>query len=440
MYRRGELIIVGHVKGGALRIREEKSRTMSNGFISLPVLAMKETLRERFSKAIPFRHVVIDNFLDEALARALLREFPVSRDGGTINRFGAAGKKAFHRNLALLGPAYRLVDEQFRMGNVLEWIGDVADIGGLIYDETNFGGGTHENFDGRDLRPHVDFNYHPTTGLHRRLNLIIYLNEGWHSEWGGSIALHSDPRDPLNETIEYAPAFNRAIIFETTERSWHGFERISLPADEKGRTRKSLSIYLYSADRPAEEIHRRHTTFYVPRPLPARFVEGHVLSAEDAAELGELIGQRDRLIELYQQQQGTQESDSALAARLRIALNDLSLKRHLPILGYVRKIGPAKGLTYDGSVRSQLRVRLHAERAVTRLTARIALPESGPDAAQIQLAAHGLTCETLVRKGEPGEASLALSVLRGEAFDVDVASAAPDVVFHLDSLTFEHAQ
>ena len=37
----------------------------------------------------------------------------------------------------------------------------------------------------------------------------------------------------------------------------------------------------------------RHTTFYVNRPLPERFVEGMTLGAEDVLEVRQLIEARD---------------------------------------------------------------------------------------------------------------------------------------------------
>ncbi|HVA28002.1 MAG TPA: 2OG-Fe(II) oxygenase [Candidatus Baltobacteraceae bacterium] len=259
---------------------------------------------DEFFAAMPFRHVVIDEFFTPTLACELREQFPAADESLSRNRYGAAGLKAYRRDLTALGPAFQAADALFRSAAFLDWLTQVTGIPQLLYDETNFGGGTHENFDGRDLRPHVDFNIHPVSGLHRRLNVIVYLNEDWRDEWGGAIALHSDPRDPLDTIVEYSPSFNRCIIFETNERSWHGFERIRLPEGERHRSRKSLSIYFYTRERPQDELHREHTTFFVPRPLPPRFAGGYALSDEDANELGELIGQRDRLIELYQSELG----------------------------------------------------------------------------------------------------------------------------------------
>jgi len=106
-----------------------------------------------------------------------------------------------------------------------------------------FGGGTHENVDGQELDTHVDFNYLNSSNLHRRLNLLLYLNKDWDVRWGGVVELHSDPRNPSEDKITtIPPIFNRCLIFETSEYSWHAFNKICLPEDQKHRSRKSLSV------------------------------------------------------------------------------------------------------------------------------------------------------------------------------------------------------
>ena len=137
--------------------------------------------------------------------------------------------------------------------------------------------------------------------LHRRINLLIYLNKEWKEAWGGAIELHSDPYNATtDETASFLPLFNRAVIFETNEYSWHGFRRIALPPDKQHLSRKSFSVYLYTKDRPAEEVLAPHTTFYVPQPLPGNLRTGHTLTDEDMLELHIRTQGRDGLLKMYQ--------------------------------------------------------------------------------------------------------------------------------------------
>ena len=259
------------------------------------VTAGAPQLRKSFDTAAPFPYFQIDGFLDSSACAELLDAFPVFEEKRALNEFGELGGKAVHEKLSEIAPCYEHLDRMLRGKDFLGWLSASTGIRRLLYDPDYVGGGTHENREGQELDPHVDFNYHPTQRWHRRLNLILFLNHEWESSWGGCLQLHSDPWSTA-PTVTIEPLFNRCVVFETSERSWHGFEKIRLPAGKEHVTRKSVAVYYYTHERPADEIAPDHGTYYVPRPLPDRYQPGRTLTQEDVAELGELISRRDRQI------------------------------------------------------------------------------------------------------------------------------------------------
>lgn len=247
-----------------------------------------------FERATPFAHCVIDGFLDDAFARRLLEEFPAFERGNRLNEDGQIGGKSTFESIAALGDGFRALDACVQSPAFLDLVGRITGIPDLLYDPHYFGGGTHENRHGQDLDSHVDFNYHPLTSWHRRLNLIVYLNPEWETAWGGALELHRDPYDPEHdEVVRIEPAFNRCVVFETTEHSWHGFDRIVLPDDRRDLGRKSVALYFYTRERPAAQTAGAHSTVYVDRPLPSHLRPGRTLTDRDHAELLELLARRD---------------------------------------------------------------------------------------------------------------------------------------------------
>jgi hypothetical protein len=253
-----------------------------------------DELRRDFLAARPFRYVVVDDFLDAQFCRSLMDEFPGFDPRNALNETGGVGRKAVHANLRTLGPAYRQFDALMRGGEFLKRMSDITGIEDLLYDPEYVGGGTHENLDGQELDIHVDFNYHPTTFQHRRLNLILFLNPEWSESWGGCLELCADPWNPSGpEVVRILPSANRAVLFETTERSWHGFTRITLPREKLELSRRSIAVYFYTKNRPAEETASSHATVYIPRPLHSHLQPGHTLTESDMHELRILIQRRD---------------------------------------------------------------------------------------------------------------------------------------------------
>ena len=262
--------------------------------INPDVLARQDELAVRFRPRDPFRHVVIENFFRDEYARQILAQFPPFERGNARNEAGELGNKSTVEKIRGLGAAYAALDDLVQSREFLDLIGRITGIDDLLYDPWYFGGGTHENRNGQDLDAHVDFNRHPANRWHRRLNLIIYFNHEWNDAYGGSLQLHSDPRSADDRIITITPKFNRAVIFETTETSWHGFPRIALPTDKQALTRKSVALYFYTKDRPVEETAGTHSTIYVDAPLPARIQAGHTLEEADIDELRALIERRDQ--------------------------------------------------------------------------------------------------------------------------------------------------
>lgn len=335
--------------------------------LSSNILKNIDAFREGFEQAKPFRHACIEGFLTDAFARQLLKDFPLFNPTLAINEHGQVGRKSVRSDLREISPAYAQLYDFLRSEAFLQTASSMLGIPDLLFDDEMYGGGTHENLEGQELDPHVDFNYDQVHGYHRRVNLLIYLNEEWSEDWGGAIQLHSNPWDWENDQVKtFNCVFNRCVVFETNEYSWHGFERIELPADRKGLSRKCISVYLYTRLRPAEDIVPPHGTFYAQRPLPRDLAPGHVLSGDDVGRLRGLLKSRDQWLRLYQKHE-IRTSGERLAIAGQIA--ELRACLRLPVQGYVsQKPGSLRGYHPDGWLEVHGECILIAQRPVTSLS------------------------------------------------------------------------
>ncbi len=258
------------------------------------ILGRVQLLSERFQQSQPFKHLVLDDFLDPSFCRSLIGEFPPYDEKKFLNEHGHRGK-AHQEKVRDLGPHFSQLDDCVRSASFLSFMSSVTGIANLMYDPSYFGGGTHENLEDMELDPHVDFNWHPETGLYRRVNFLLYLNPEWDESWGGALELHTDPWLPRDQDqIKIVlPLMNRCVIFETSEKSWHGFQKIEFPKDKILWSRRSLALYLYTQEPPECGIIPSDLTVFVDRPLPNYFKSGHLLSEKDVALLERLITRRD---------------------------------------------------------------------------------------------------------------------------------------------------
>ena len=62
--------------------------------------------RDQFQQARPFRHVVIDDFLEAPAAESLLADFPPFDERKAMNEIGQVGRKAVVESVKNLSPFY----------------------------------------------------------------------------------------------------------------------------------------------------------------------------------------------------------------------------------------------------------------------------------------------------------------------------------------------
>lgn len=217
-------------------------------------------LAQKFKTNSPFPHVVIDNFLKPEYADAIYSQFP-SHHESFWHRYSNPLEEKLACNMfehmpAVISKALQL----FNGKDVRDLFSKISGIANLKDDPTLHGGGMHCIKRGGKLDVHMDYAIHPKLNLQRRLNLILYLNKNWQEEWGGHLELWNKEMSECVKKV--VPAFNRAVIFDTGEGSYHGHpEPLNCPEYE---SRKSLAVY-YLTD-PQPDVKDRYRALFVARP------------------------------------------------------------------------------------------------------------------------------------------------------------------------------
>ena len=218
-----------------------------------------------YTTADPFPNIYFDNFFIPERLKEVLAEFPDLTKNADLkfndpNQVKLASKGEYRFGEKTLEFMHFLNSQPF-----LEFLSGLTGIENLIPDPFFDGGGCHQIQPGGMLKIHADFNKHPTTKLDRRLNVLVYMNEDWHEEYGGHFELWDTEMKGCRKKI--LPLFNRMAIFSTTTNSYHGHPNpLTCPPD---RTRKSLALYYYTNGRPESEIVKgieEHNTIFRHRP------------------------------------------------------------------------------------------------------------------------------------------------------------------------------
>jgi len=244
-----------------------------------------EALREFYAAAKPFPFVKIDNFLDPEAAKLIASSFPCFEEalakGRTFKTVNERKKIQITSPELFPAPVAKLNDA-LASPKFLSDLSYITGIPNILADPELNGGGIHMTGPGGRLDVHVDFNYIEERKLHRRVNLLLYLNPVWDESWGGHIQLWD--REVKRCEAAFAPALNRCVIFETSQTSYHGVTPISEAAPVP---RQSFATYYYTKEAPLHWDGSVYSTIFKARPkerirglvlMPTETISGKIKS------------------------------------------------------------------------------------------------------------------------------------------------------------------
>lgn len=222
-----------------------------------------QKVSEEFKESTPFNHVVIDNFFLSEIAEKLSNEFP-DYEGEEIIKYKNAleDKRVLNRWDKFPETTYRtFMYFGLTLSNIMKSLVDNDD---LIFDFGLNGGGWHMHSRGGNNNIHLDYSIHPKMKMQRKLNIIVYLSKDWNISWGGGLELWShdfENNRPKEKIKTVDNIFNRCIIFDTTQNSWHGLPKyIECPENQ---VRKSIAGYYLI---PAKDgVDDRGRALFAPR-------------------------------------------------------------------------------------------------------------------------------------------------------------------------------
>lgn len=232
-----------------------------------------------YKTASPFPHQIIDNAC-ESIIENVSHSFPKKDWFQYDNQL----EKKFAQNLVhQMSYSMKCLLSELNSYQFINFLEKLTGIEGLVSDPHYRGAGAHEILRGGHLAIHADFNFHPKLKLYRRVNVIVYLNHNWKEEYGGHLELWD--KDMSGPVVKILPTYNRLVVFNSTDTSYHGHP---LPLECPDHiTRRSIVAYYYTASPPPEGTSDPHSVRYKLKP-----------GEEASEELLELMKQREKFREL----------------------------------------------------------------------------------------------------------------------------------------------
>jgi hypothetical protein len=220
-----------------------------------------------------------------------------------------------------------------------------------------------------------------------------------------------------DQKVSVKPEFNRCVIFETTEKSWHSVTPVSLPEDQRARSRKSFTIYLYTPTRPPQETAVEHGTVYVPPPLSDTIREGRTLSAQDMEEINLNMARRHSYLkQMYKREYRF----SAVIDDLKRQIEDWKKVSHIPVMGRAKQLSVSEALYGDGWMGHGVRFRIRLFQAIDGLTVNLWRQSDVTDATGVLVDVNGAETRFHVDAGDMASLRIDRAFAEGDELEISV--------------------
>lgn len=199
----------------------------------------------------------VKKFLPAEVTEALAKELddiPLER----CKQFTRRGSCMYEHNNLDETPVADAVISILHGQTFLRWLQKVTDTVDLIPDPFLVGAGYMKSFAGDSLQVHTDFNWNEGLRLHRKLSLIIYLNEDWDKSWGGNLDFWDT--ENKNKINSIKPDFGNLLIWSYHNLAFHGYPKpMTCP---QGQSRKGLRLFYYVSNANHDPENPPHRSLY----------------------------------------------------------------------------------------------------------------------------------------------------------------------------------
>jgi Rps23 Pro-64 3,4-dihydroxylase Tpa1-like proline 4-hydroxylase len=181
-----------------------------------------ESLRAEFTRKGRIQTCFIDDLLPEHLARDIFAAYP--DPSSMMLRKSIRELKHVAAQMNQYNPLLEEAVYAFQDPRLVQLIGEITGIPGLMPDENLYAGGISLMARGHFLNPHLDNSHDKDRNLYRVLNLLYYVTPDWVHDSGGNLELWDD--GPGGEPREVVSGFNRLVLMATHRTSWHSVSKV----------------------------------------------------------------------------------------------------------------------------------------------------------------------------------------------------------------------